>query len=340
VTQRLARRSPDDRRLLEALAVLGGEAPLHELDALLGCRGMAAAEAALQRLLADGWLERSGPLLIALPSSSVGVAIRTALATDELVAWHRAAAEVLETLPEQMAKARAVVHRLLAGEPAAAAQLARTASASAQAAGLSDTARALSALAESGSAQRLIARRLLPEMLLAESIRAARSIQAPAQAGDRRLDELIRHFELEREDVDLGRVVAFWRARDFTSLDAFAAELRQNPSATALADRISALTLLARRRVGEALQMLRQSKAGVGDSDSAERSRAALALGIALAAAGRTTEALLEGLDSLARARDAEDTRGERACARFLAELCRGVGADYAAARWNLLGAG
>jgi thioredoxin-like negative regulator of GroEL len=62
--------------------------------------------------------------------------------------------------------------------------------------------------------------------------------------------------------------------------------------------------------------------------------RAALALGVALAAANRLEEALLEALDALARAREYEDARGEQACLRFLSQLAATVGHHDVAEAW------
>jgi hypothetical protein len=66
----------------------------------------------------------------------------------------------------------------------------------------------------------------------------------------------------------------------------------------------------------------------------AQRCRAALAHGIGLAAAGRLAEAVLEALEGLARAREAQDRSGERACARFLSQLSNSAEQPAAAAAW------
>lgn len=55
--------------------------------------------------------------------------------------------------------------------------------------------------------------------------------------------------------------------------------------------------------------------------------QAALALALAQQTAGRPDEALLEGLDALARAREARDSRAQAACLAFLAKLFARVGA-------------
>ncbi|MCE7892298.1 MAG: hypothetical protein DYH12_21780, partial [Sorangiineae bacterium PRO1] len=77
------------------------------------------------------------------------------------------------------------------------------------------------------------------------------------------------------------------------------------------------------------------AKLGAQRLPPGDKSRAALALGVALASAGRGTEALLEGLEALARAREAHDQRGEIACARFLAQLSHAAGSEDAARTWT-----
>jgi hypothetical protein len=59
-----------------------------------------------------------------------------------------------------------------------------------------------------------------------------------------------------------------------------------------------------------------------------------LALGVALAAANRKEEALLEALDALARAREAKDERGERACLMFLSQLATSAGQPDVGSEW------
>ena len=83
--------------------------------------------------------------------------------------------------------------------------------------------------------------------------------------------------------------------------------------------------------------MLRQIKVRSQDFGAADRCRAALAHGVGLAAAGRATDALLETLEGLARAREAEDARGEHACTRFLAQLTASAGDEEAAGVWSSL---
>ena len=73
--------------------------------------------------------------------------------------------------------------------------------------------------------------------------------------------------------------------------------------------------------MGEALRSLRALREGAGGASPAARVQTSLALGLGLAAANRADEALLEGLDALARAREGGDERAAGACLAFLAKL-------------------
>jgi hypothetical protein len=122
---------------------------------------------------------------------------------------------------------------------------------------------------------------------------------------------------------------------DSTAMEVLAAELRDDGSQQMIADRLEGMASLVRGQVSDALRRLRRGKELSRAHSSGDQSRAALALGVALAAAGRSTEALLEGLEALARARTASDGRGEVACARFLAQLSSNAGNEEASASWT-----
>lgn len=76
----------------------------------------------------------------------------------------------------------------------------------------------------------------------------------------------------------------------------------------------------------EALAELRRARAAVERGPPAARCQAALALAMTLTIAGRPEEALLEALDALARAREAQDAKAVGACMALLAKLYSGVG--------------
>jgi thioredoxin-like negative regulator of GroEL len=89
---------------------------------------------------------------------------------------------------------------------------------------------------------------------------------------------------------------------------------------------MNAMVHLSRGELGEALRALRAARVEAeAGSSPAELCQAALALGVALAVAGRPDEALLEALDALARAREAGDKAGANACLAFLAKLFASV---------------
>lgn len=127
------------------------------------------------------------------------------------------------------------------------------------------------------------------------------------------------------------------RKRDAQSLHALAESIR-NHAAPQAAERLDAMAQLADGKSGEALRRLRRSKENAPKDDPTARCRAALALGVALASAGRPYEAALEGLEGLARAREGDDERGERACARFLSQLSLTFRDQYSSEAWGLLG--
>jgi hypothetical protein len=86
-----------------------------------------------------------------------------------------------------------------------------------------------------------------------------------------------------------------------------------------------AMARLGRGDIGDALRVLRRTRSKLDSSDHRRRCQTSLALGVALSVAGRSEDALLEGLDALARARQVGDTRGVDACLAFLARLYAAV---------------
>jgi hypothetical protein len=76
----------------------------------------------------------------------------------------------------------------------------------------------------------------------------------------------------------------------------------------------------------EALSHLRKVRAEAEGGPAVARCQAALALAMALTLAGRAEEGLLEALDALARAREAQDAKAVGACMALLAKLYSGVG--------------
>jgi hypothetical protein len=102
-------------------------------------------------------------------------------------------------------------------------------------------------------------------------------------------------------------------------------------------ERLFAMTELLQGRSGDAIRRLREARDQGEDGSASARCRATLALAVAYAAVGRTREAILEGLAGLARAREGQDEKGERACARFLANMAEATSDLDSAAAWNAL---
>lgn len=123
---------------------------------------------------------------------------------------------------------------------------------------------------------------------------------------------------------------------DPVTLDELARQLRGDAH-TLLADRLDAMACLVRGQVGQALRQLRDAKARASRLSLSEQCRASLALSVAIAAAGRPNDALLEVLEGLSRARKGGDVRGERACAKFLAQLAQRAGHPHIAEAWTAI---
>jgi hypothetical protein len=117
-------------------------------------------------------------------------------------------------------------------------------------------------------------------------------------------------------------------------LDTWIEALRASGDREGAAIRLEAIAALAKGETNQALAVLRAGVATAESAAPAARSRASLAYGIALAVAGRQTEALIAALEALARAREGGETRGEQACTRFLARLSGAAGHAEAAKSW------
>jgi hypothetical protein len=229
----------------------------------------------------------------------------------------------------------AAVHSMLGGDVDRALPLARRGSGGLRATGLEETAECLTAFSETGD----------PELARARGLFAgARAERAGLQRSDvpppPSLDSSVPMSERSSRKPPSGEEVAhrFSQALkhgDSTAMEVLAAELRDDGSQQMIADRLEGMASLMRGQVSDALRRLRHGKDLARPQRSGDQSRAALALGVALAAAGRSTEALLEGLEALAHARAAKDARGELACARFLAQLSAAAGSDSASEAWQ-----
>ncbi len=340
------------RATLACLAIMGGECEEEELIALLALaqepvvsvvnsslppppddagERWAVDEETLQSLEAAGLVRRDGKCL-SLSSASLRVALTEEVSESERARFHRAAAAVLAGGDLPLTAVGAAVHSMLGGDVDRALPLVRRGTGALRASGLEETAEAFDLFSGSGDPGPVRDRGLFA---------GARAERAGLQRSDVPPPLHLSHppSRVSRPPASgqevARRFVQALKHRDHAAIEVLAAELRDDGAQQVIADRLEGMAALTRGQVSDALRLLRRAKDGAKDLAPQDRSRAALALGVALAAAGRGTEALLEGLEALARAREAEDHRGELACAKFLARLSTAAGSLDAAARWE-----
>lgn len=326
-----------ERAALDAVHALGGQARWDEIEQLLEAVGVEGdLPAARTALLRGGWLVVVHDTEVALASATLRDVLGEQLAPERRVGWVATAAELRALSDGPLVAARAAVHAVLAGRFDLGGELARRAAASARAAGLEATATALLELADQGAVSSLVARGLTGGRPLAgASLRSPSPITRPRPS--LLVEGTVGSDEAAGDGVT-GRVADALRSGDLAAMAELAKELRDAGEQRPLADRLQAMACLRRGDVTTALRLARGVKASAQGLDATERCRAALTLAVALGAAGRTADALLEALDALARAREARDARGERAVARFLAQLNEAAGHADLAREWRALG--
>ncbi len=181
-------------------------------------------------------------------------------------------------------------------------------------------------LPEEGEPEELLSEADLDEIEVQPDSTGLRQARAAAEAA--------RSVGEDADSIFPKEMAAAVARRDAAALEQMAQAMRQREH-TALALRLEAMANLARGEAGVALRELRAARAKALSEPPSQQCRAALALAVGLAASGRPQEAFLEGVFGLARAREAADQRGERACARFLGQLSRSLGEAQAAACWE-----
>jgi hypothetical protein len=354
--RRVRRWDPTVRATLACLAILGGECEEEELIALLAlaqeplvsvvnssipvapsasAERWAVDEEMLQSLEAAGLLRRDGRCL-SLSSATLRDALSDEISEGERARLHRAAAAVLAGGDLPVSAVAAAVHSMLGGDVDRALPLVRRGAGVLRASGLEDTADAFDQFSSTGDPAPVRDRGLFAGAR-AERAGLQRSDVPPPLNLSHPPTRLSRPPSSGQEVAH--RFVQALKHRDHAAIEVLAAELRDDGAQQVIADRLEGMASLTRGQVSDALRLLRRAKDGAKLLGPADRSRAALALGVALAAAGRGTEALLEGLEALARAREAHDGRGELACAKFLSRLSSSAGSADAAARWEVVAA-
>ena len=309
------------RDVLDALLVLGGRAAAEAIQALLSDLGITAdVSQEVPTLTEGGWVEGDASSWT-LTSATLRDVLYEQLEPDRRVAWYASAARLLAVDVRPLSAARAALYAYLSdGDQLP--ELSERAAASAERIGLDATAEAFRHLATTGDVGLLVARGLTGGL----------SPRRPSRAAPRSI-----HPDSGVEEAPVtGRAAAALKRGDLAAVGELAAQLRRGPKEL-LAERLEAMACLRQGQVMDALRILRAGKERAQGADAAERCRAALAYGVALAAAGRPTESLLEALEALARAREVGDSPGERATARFIAQLSEAAGHHEYARSWRAL---
>lgn len=353
IRRRFVRRDAASVRVLEALAVLGGHASESEIAAALEAHGDSVPDLAkvLSGLEASGWVSVDKPDRYALPSASHRDTIVRSMKDTAFAAWHRVAADAAARGDRPLAVASAAIHYVLAGDAERARSAARKGAAATRAIGLEATATGFDALSARDDFSALIARNLFgaeprgPHAIRLERV-SRPSTPSDSARGSRRPRGSARPSRPPAESADRssdspggapqspGRALEALRRGDAASVERLARELRVDETRSGLAERLQAMADLARGDTGDAIRRLRDAVDEARRTKSRDQCRSLLALGVALAAASRNEEALLEVLDGLARAREAMDERGERACIRFLAQLATSAGHPDVGEEW------
>ncbi|MFC1642882.1 hypothetical protein ACFL5O_09410 [Myxococcota bacterium] len=322
--------SPEAQKVLDAVALHGGEATQSELGEFFALVGEPTDHLTeCKRLEQDFFLLSEASQVLRVASSTLRELLLARVSRQRRASWHRALFELWGEGDRPLALASAVVHAVGAHQVSLAQTVAKRAAAAAQAVGLAATAQAFEKFAGTGDVGWLERRGLAWRGLIVpeEPVRPTPCLSVPQI-------QLSRTPAIETPLPLPGRLPAELKSNDATTVRQLMARLRQASVQALAADRLAAMDSLARGEVGTALRHLRDAKDKSQKLSAVERSRAALAYGVALAAAGRTTEALLEALEGLARAREADDRRGERACTRFVAQLMVGSNQRELAREW------
>jgi hypothetical protein len=282
IAQRAEELSPESRAVLVAVALLGGSAPLAMITEVVSKLSSSVdVGAELPRLSEARWLVRLQDGWLALRTRSHREAVLQLMNDARSRAWHRSIAEAIEHGGGTLRLAEAAQHAAMAGDGPWAARLASLA------------AKRASELGHDTAAMRLVA--------------FARA-QDPSK-----VDEAAMTPPSSRGG---GAVLSIPPPGPLS--------IPPPPSmvpASSATTRMRAMQDVSRGHTTQAVRTLRSELEHLHDAGAIERSKAALALGLALAHAGEAEQALLAALEGLARSREGGDVRGERACMMLVAEL-------------------
>ena len=180
ILKRLGYLDPAARAVVTALAVLGGEAEVPDVEELVHRVANVPVDLAdsQNELARAGWLRLVKPDLVSLVGATHRDVLVEALPASELAAWHRAAAMVVAATERPLARASAASQAALAGDMRRASRFALDAAKAAREAGLAETALALESFARSEDPAAMM-RRLSASMFPTGSVFP----QAPSASG-------------------------------------------------------------------------------------------------------------------------------------------------------------
>jgi hypothetical protein len=362
IARRARRAMPEERAVLTALAMLGGDVSDVMTDELASVMYGPAARVAdlIDGLASAGWLMRPEPGWTKLRSRTARDALVSLVDPAARKLWHEAAARTIVRHGGALGRAEAAWHAAQAGDGPAAAALALEAARAARAAALDPAASSLVAFARAQDPAQVAdapdlqtdppARETTPSEPMAFELEAPFELDDPSSTDALLLttDDLELDDAGEPEDSNLATTESpalalshmlelakeAWLQRDYGALEGIVVELKRSGRHRDLAERLGGFAALGRGAKAEALRVLHAAASDL-ERSRAERARALLAHGIALAAAGHAEGALLQALEALSMARAARDRRGERACSRFLARLSHAAGHVDAARIWE-----
>lgn len=360
ITDRLALLDAPSRVVAAIVAMLGGEAKQAFVARVLeGAALDVDLEAAIEGLVREKWLLDVQEDWVGLPSRTHVRVLVEAPSDEERRRLHAAIGAVLRADEGAFGRADAAFHAAGEGDPRRAARIALDAARAAASRGLEASTFQLATLAgEWDESLAEGAREVLASVRSPSGTASAKSSVARGSASEKLLAAVPMHdaappftprelppslappASTRGSEVadELGELARDAIQDGSAGLDRWLEAVTAKGETTLPSERMRAVARASRGEIGDALRVLRRMREGLDPADHALRCQTSLALGISLSAGGRPAEALLEGLDALARARAGGDARGTRACLAFLAKLYASVGRADDAARLSSAG--
>ncbi len=305
IARRLERLEPQERELLEALAILGGEAEATDL-AWLAERGAVPVQLGpLTRTLnAVRLLRRSGDRMVALSSDTLRRRSMAVMQPRRRAELHRLISELCENAERPLLAGAAAVHAFLAGDPQRAAELGRKMALLCRVNQLEDSAAVFERFASRGDFGVLMAHRLSGFWTANDVV----DLPPDTPRMTHPVPSASRVAERSKRSASIAPSSPVSPSSDATTPRALGGE-------------------------GRLAQVLARLEAA--STSSVGRGRKLLAEALWCARAGDDVESLLWCLEALAEARRSQDPRGERASLVLAVALSRKAGEMRACAAWQ-----